>query len=112
MARRSLLSSNVNTFPVCLSAFHNPCFFLIIYIRSPCLSRDVFAVWTEDAIRAYNKIFSPIIKRDMLLLRKGAIEDLKAKDSSLEAIPVSKIKNKINAQLQKLKRQTKCRNLV
>ena len=65
------------------------------------------AVWTDDAIAAYAKIFGPIVEQSRRVPGKKQIESLKSKNSVLETISTIKIKNKINAHVQKLKRQEK-----
>ena len=68
------------------------------------------AVWTDDAVAEYAKVFGPIVEQSRRVLGKKQIESLKSNNSVLESIYTIKIKKtKINAHVQKLKRQEKAK---
>ena len=68
------------------------------------------AVWTDDAVAEYAKVFGPIVEQSRRVLGKKQIESLKSNNSVLESISTIKKKlKKINAHVQKLKRQEKAK---
>ena len=67
------------------------------------------AVWTDDAVAEYAKVFGPIAEQSRRVLGKKQIESLKSNNSVLESIYTIKKKKKINAHVQKLKRQEKAK---
>ena len=60
------------------------------------------AVWTDDAVAEYAKVFGPIVEQSRRVLGKKQIESLKSNNSVLESIYTIKIK--------KTKSMHTCRN--
>ena len=50
------------------------------------------AVWTDDAVAEYAKVFGPIVEQSRRVLGKKQIESLKSNNSVLESISTIKIK--------------------
>ena len=48
------------------------------------------AVWTDDAIAEYAKVFGPIVEQSRRVLGKKQIESLKSNNSVLESISTIK----------------------
>ena len=61
--------------------------------------------WDATKRKAYGDIFSPLVEKKRKVLGKKEIENLKLQSRALCYFPTNKIKNKMNAQVQKLKRQ-------
>ena len=70
----------------------------------------MFAVWTDEAAAAYNRVFGPVVDQSKRVLGKKNIEALKSKNSVLKGISTLKIKNKINGHVQKLRQQEKSKS--
>ena len=52
------------------------------------------AVWTDDAVAEYPKVFGPIVEQSRRVLGKKQIESLKSNNSVLESISTIKINKK------------------
>ena len=67
----------------------------------------MFAVWTPEVSRAYLRVFAPFIEREKRVMGKYEIDKLKATDAALKDLATAKLKNKINAQVQKIRRRAR-----
>ena len=67
----------------------------------------MFAVWTPEVSRAYLRVFAPLIEREKRVMGKYEIDKLKATDAALKDLATAKLKNKINAQVQKIRRRAR-----
>ena len=66
-----------------------------------------FAEWNEFLRQAYSEIFGDIVKSQRKIIPSSVIDTMKQKHPFLKDLSITKIRNKMNAEVQKLKRLNK-----